>query len=54
MFDLLHRKHTTPLPWLHRVKMCKDIATGMIYLHSLDPPIIHRDLKSLKYNFIFL
>ncbi|KAL4506029.1 hypothetical protein ABPG72_013790 [Tetrahymena utriculariae] len=48
MFDLLHRKHSTPIPWLHRVKMCKDIATGMIYLHSLEPPIIHRDLKSLN------
>ncbi|EAR93555.2 tyrosine kinase domain protein (macronuclear) [Tetrahymena thermophila SB210] len=48
MFDLLHRKHSVPIPWLHRVKMCKDIATGMIYLHSLEPPIIHRDLKSLN------
>ncbi|KAL4480308.1 hypothetical protein ABPG74_020824 [Tetrahymena malaccensis] len=48
MFDLLHRKHNVPIPWLHRVKMCKDIATGMIYLHSLEPPIIHRDLKSLN------
>jgi PAS domain S-box-containing protein len=25
-----------------------DIAYGMAYLHSMDPPIIHRDLKSLN------
>ena len=23
-----------------------DIAKGMVYLHSADPPIVHRDLKS--------
>ena len=28
--------------------MAKDIATGMAYLHSVVPPIIHRDLKSLN------
>ena len=33
--------------------MSKDIAKGMIYLHSLQPPIIHRDLKSLKYVLFF-
>lgn len=28
--------------------MCKDITNGMIYLHSQNQPIIHRDLKSLN------
>jgi serine/threonine protein kinase len=28
--------------------MLQDIAQGMNYLHSLSPPIIHRDLKSLN------
>lgn len=28
--------------------MAKQIARGMIFLHTNDPPIIHRDLKSLN------
>ena len=30
----------------YRVKLCLDVARGMEYLHNLDPPIIHRDLKT--------
>lgn len=29
-------------------QMMLDVATGMQYLHSLNPVIIHRDLKSLN------
>ncbi len=31
-----------------RLKMAKDIALGMVYLHQRKPPIIHKDLKSLN------
>ncbi|XP_072029640.1 uncharacterized protein [Amphiura filiformis] len=31
--------------WARKVKMVQDIAFGMNYLHTLKPPIIHRDLK---------
>ena len=31
--------------WARKVKMVQDIAYGMNYLHTLKPPIIHRDLK---------
>ncbi|XP_072029615.1 uncharacterized protein [Amphiura filiformis] len=31
--------------WSRKVKMVQDIAFGMNYLHTLDQPIIHRDLK---------
>ncbi|EGR32511.1 protein kinase domain protein, partial [Ichthyophthirius multifiliis] len=48
LFDLLHSKQNIFLPWLQRIKICKDIANGMQYLHSFNPPIIHRDLKSLN------
>ena len=35
------------LPWRTRLcPMLVDAARGMDYLHSLNPPIIHRDLKS--------
>ncbi|XP_072050275.1 probable serine/threonine-protein kinase DDB_G0282963 [Amphiura filiformis] len=31
--------------WARKIKMVEDIAFGMNYLHTLKPPIIHRDLK---------
>ena len=49
LFDVLHRKkQQVLLSWQQRVKIAKDIAVGMNYLHTANPPIIHRDLKSLK------
>ena len=48
LFDLLHRNKQIALSWAQRLKICKDIAQGMVYLHQINPPIIHRDLKSLK------
>mmetsp|Transcript_26850 Transcript_26850/g.84145 ORF Transcript_26850/g.84145 Transcript_26850/m.84145 type:complete len:941 (-) Transcript_26850:90-2912(-) len=29
-----------------KLKMCVDVAEGMVYLHARDPPLIHRDLKT--------
>ena len=29
-----------------RLSMVLDAAKGMMYLHSSEPPVIHRDLKS--------
>jgi serine/threonine protein kinase len=34
------------LPLIKQVSICLDIADGMLYLHSRNPPLIHRDLKS--------
>ena len=34
------------ISWLLRLKIACDIASGMAYLHSLDPPLSHRDLRS--------
>lgn len=48
VFDLLHRKKHIEIPWAVRVKMALQVAQGMQYLHSLSPPLIHRDLKSLN------
>ena len=34
------------IPWLFRVKIALDVAKAMNYLHSLVPPVAHRDLRS--------
>jgi len=34
------------LPFNIKVKMALDVARGIEYLHTRDPPLIHRDLKS--------
>lgn len=48
LFKLLHEQRSITLSWKQRAKIACDIARGMIYLHGMDPPIIHRDLKSLN------
>ena len=30
------------------IRMLHDAASGMLFLHSLEPPIIHKDLKTLN------
>eukprot|EP01015_Nassula_variabilis_P013637 TRINITY_DN2122_c0_g1_i5.p1 TRINITY_DN2122_c0_g1~~TRINITY_DN2122_c0_g1_i5.p1 ORF type:complete len:232 (+),score=5.90 TRINITY_DN2122_c0_g1_i5:88-783(+) len=48
LFDLLHRRKEIVLTWKQRIKFALDIAEGMNYLHEQNPPLIHRDLKSLN------
>ena len=45
LFDLLKDK-SKYLSDAQKIQLAKDIANGMLYLHSFNPPIIHRDLKS--------
>lgn len=47
LFELLHESDAD-LVWNQTIKMCVDIASGVHYLHSFTPQIIHRDLKSLN------
>lgn len=35
-----------PLTWVHRVNIMRGVAHGLCYLHGLDKPIIHRDIKA--------
>ncbi|CAM9305397.1 unnamed protein product [Chrysoparadoxa australica] len=39
---------TLKLSWPSKKQMCLDVAEGMHYLHTQNPVIIHRDLKSLN------
>ena len=48
LFKLLHEKRNIHLSWSQKFKMILDIARGMLYLHEAQPPILHRDLKSLN------
>jgi serine/threonine protein kinase len=50
LFELLHRRTDIEVPWKTRIKIAKQVAIAMNYLHNCQPQIIHRDLKSLKYN----
>ena len=45
LFDLLHRS-TVAIEPRRRLALAKDIVKGLLYLHSCEPPIVHRDLKS--------
>jgi len=48
LHDLVHHRDHIVLTWLQKTKMAVDIAKGMHHLHTLQPPIIHGDLKSLN------
>jgi len=47
-FELLHNCDQIDLMWWQQFKMCEDVAKGMNHLHTNDPQIVHRDLKSLN------
>jgi len=50
LFKLLHREQTPALQAAlderRRMRMAMDVIRGMHYLHSFEPMIVHRDLKS--------
>ncbi|CDJ63446.1 Tyrosine kinase-like (TKL) protein, putative [Eimeria necatrix] len=36
------------LTWAQKLKVALDVARGCAYLHASQPPVVHRDLKSLN------
>jgi len=48
LFDFLHNNPRSELAEADRIRIALEIAKGVNYLHSFDPPILHRDLKSLN------
>jgi len=47
LHHLLHVRRLQ-LPLLHCTNMCLQLAEGVLYLHSQNPMVVHRDLKSLN------
>merc|ERR1719159_1890080 len=45
LHHLLHVRQLQ-LPMLHCLNMCMQLADGVRYLHSQDPVVVHRDLKT--------
>jgi len=41
-------RRNTDIPWLVILRFMNDIASGLNYLHTLEQPIVHRDIKSLN------
>ena len=48
LFELLYKKPNVNLTWELKKKILLQIAIGMNYLHTNNPPVLHRDLKSLN------
>ncbi|EQC29198.1 TKL protein kinase [Saprolegnia diclina VS20] len=44
--DYLARHSPTTYTWAAKLEAIVSVVRGLIYLHTLDPPIIHRDLRS--------
>lgn len=42
----LFRKGVQILPWATRMRIARDVARGLSFLHSLDTNVIYRDLKA--------
>ena len=46
LFHVLQKEPNLPISL--RIQIATDIAKGMVYLHTRNPPIVHRDIKSLN------
>ena len=46
-----HRDHFKPIPWKFQIRIARDMAKAVAYLHAaFSRPIIHRDINSSKFK----
>lgn len=43
--NLEEKMESGTLPWEARLRIAKEVALGLFYLHNCSPPIVHRDMK---------
>jgi len=43
---LLANCNSNTFSWEQKIQCALDVSEGLVYIHSMDPKIIHRDLKS--------
>ena len=48
LYQLLHQCPAEPVPVELAMRMARDTAAGLAYLHAQSPAIIHRDIKSMN------
>lgn len=46
LYDLLHSSSKSPPGWSRRIRFAVQLAKAVQALHSSNPPVIHRDIKS--------
>lgn len=46
LYDLFHCSTSRPPGWSRRVRLALQVAKAVQFLHSANPPVIHRDIKS--------
>jgi len=47
LFDVL-AKRDVEIDWARKLQIIYDITSGFVYLHTRNPPVIHRDVKSMN------
>lgn len=47
LYDWLHDKQAV-VTWDMRLRLAEQIAQGMLFLHTMNPPILHHDLKTVN------
>ena len=48
LFEYIHAPDKPALSWAQRLRIAVGTGRGLAYLHSAEPPVIHRDVKTMN------